>query len=72
MPACTCVNGIPVIAAVAADGSVVMRKYEGEWSSWISLGLNGVAHLDLHSDGKTCVMLAQDKKNRIFIRFIAV
>ncbi len=72
MPACACANGIPIVAAVAADGSVVVRRYESEWSDWISLGLSGIAHLDLRSDGETCVVLAQDKKNRIFIRCISV
>lgn len=65
--ACACIKGVPVLAAIAADGSIILRRYKNAWSEWISLGLNGIAYIDLQDDGKNGVILAQDRNNRVFI-----
>lgn len=71
-PACTCIKGIPVLAAIAADGSIILRRYQNAWSEWMSLGLDGIIHVDLQEDGENVVILAQDRNNRTFIRYVAV
>jgi len=71
-PACAYASGTPVLVAISPEGGVIMRRYREMWGEWTHIGLNGIEHVDVKSDGDIITILAQNRAGRVFVRQMQV